>query len=73
MEKPKKELKKEKEGLNPRIIELLYRDVFNTNDRVNDIYTQNREIIRLLSELLALQKNIQQIEERLFKEPPKGV
>lgn len=66
---PKKKrinIRKEKDPL--RLIELIYKDVFDTNDRVKEIESQQKEFTRLMVEFLRIYKNISDLEDRLFKD-----
>jgi len=79
--KKKKELnKKEKEPATPKsditpansnpleVLQYIYKDIFHTNDTVQELKSQNQEIIKLLSQLLTHFKDIAALEDKLFKD-----
>ena len=66
--KKKKELNKKKEKDPMKILERLYKDVYDTNDRVKEIESQQKELTTLLKELLSIYKSINDLEQRLFKD-----
>ncbi len=68
MYKKKKELNKKKEKDPLKLLEHLYRDIHDTNDRVKEIETQQKELTKLMIEFLSIYKSINELEQKLFKD-----
>ena len=50
-----------------KYLELIYTDIFQTRETVRNIEEQNVKLIQLISQLIAINKQYQEFEEKFFK------